>query len=284
MNDLAPPLPPIPAGFRLPFFYGALHNVGIDYLVPPERVNGHLAGTGLSAALLDGKACVSFNYQLYFAQFDFGPSVTQEIELNIIAFPTASSTLLPDLTYRQFAQGEDQTKLRGNWRIQVACDAPIAIRAGKELFNEPKFPAWFKTTMPSPNADPGAVWQVECLDASLTPDGNDIIKHDKPLFSFRADLAGLLPAPVSIAPFTEYGTDPKHRTLAAPLNVYQNYQHFALDGQGSKRVSLTVQDPQSGVGADLQALLKDAHPVGAWSYQSPIVAAQNRPYYTATKP
>ncbi|WP_174501731.1 hypothetical protein [Streptacidiphilus neutrinimicus] len=283
MNELAPPLPPIPAGFRLPFFYGALHNIGIDYLVPPERVNGHLAGTGLSPALLDGKACVSFNYQLYFAQFDFGPSVTQEIELNIIAFPTASSNLVPELTYRQFAQGEDQTKLRGNWRIQVACDAPIAIRAGKELFNEPKFPAWFKTTMPSPNADPSAVWQVECLDASLTPDGNDIIRHDTSLFSFKADLSGLLPAPVSMAPFTEYGTDANRRTLAAPLNVYQNYQHFAFDGQGGKRVSLTVDDAESGVGADLKALLKDAHAVGAWSYQSPIVAAQNRPYYSATK-
>ena len=284
MNDLTAPLPPIPAGFRLPFHYGALHNIGIDYLVPLNRVNGHLAGTGLSPAVMDGKACVSFNYQLYFAQFDFGPSVTQEIELNIIAFPTASSSLLPDLTYAQFAQGEDQTKLRGNWRVQVACDAPIAIRAGKMLFNEPKFPAWFKTTMPSPNANPGAVWKVECLDAELTPDGNDIIKRDKPLFSFEANLSGLLPAPVSIAPFTEYGTDPKQRTLAAPLNDYQPYEHYALDGQGRERVRLTVEDAESPVGADLAALTEGMQAVGVWSYQSPTVAAQNRPYYTATKP
>jgi hypothetical protein len=285
MNDLAPhPLPAIPDGFRLPFHYGALHNVGVDYLVPLDRVTRHLAGTGLSPAVLDGKACVSFNYQLYFAQFDFGPSVTQEIELNIIAFPTASSSLVPDLTYVQFAHGEDQTKLRGNWRIQVACDAPPAIRAGKKLFNEPKFPAWFKTTMPSPNADPGTVWKVECLGAELTSDGDDIIKHDKPLFSFQADLSGLLPAPVSIAPFTEYGTDPQHRTLAAPLNVYQPYQHYALDGQGHQRVRLAVEDPKSAIGADLAALTKGVHAVGVWTYQSPTVAAQNRPYYTATKP
>lgn len=284
MNDFAPPLPPVPEGFRLPFHYGAFHNVGIDYLVPMDRVNSHLAETGLSPAVLDGKACVSFNYQLYFAQFDFGPSLTQEIELNIIAFPTASSNLMPDLTYAQFAQGEDQTKLLGNWRIQVPCDAPLAISAGKTLFNEPKFPAWFKTTMPSPNADPGSVWKVECLEAELTPDGNDIIKLDKPLFSFQADLTGLLPAPVSIAPFTEYGTDSLTRTLAAPLNVFQPYQRYALDGEGHERVRLTVEDPDSPVGADLVALTEGEHAVGVWSYQSPTVAAQNRPYYTATKP
>lgn len=177
----------------------------------------------------------------------------------------------------------------GEWRGERSVDSASYVSVGpggvpQVRFNEPKFPAWFKTTMPSPNADPGAVWQVECLAASLTPDGNDVIKHDKPLFSFRADLAGLLPAPVGIAPFTEYGTDAKLRTLAAPLNVYQNYQHFAFDGRGKERVGLTVQDPRSGIGADLLALIKDAHAVGAWSYQSPIVAAQNRPYYSATRP
>ncbi|WP_316527581.1 hypothetical protein [Kitasatospora brasiliensis] len=64
------PLPPVPEPYHLPFHYGALHNIGVDYLVDLDRARELLAKRhpGLSTARFDGGACVSLNYQLYFAQ------------------------------------------------------------------------------------------------------------------------------------------------------------------------------------------------------------------------
>ena len=86
------PLPPVAAPYQLPFHYGALHNIGLDYLVGPDPVREVLAKhhPALTAADFDGQCLVSLNYQLYFAQYQFGGGITQEVEVNIVAYPTAA--------------------------------------------------------------------------------------------------------------------------------------------------------------------------------------------------
>ncbi|TLQ42670.1 hypothetical protein [Streptomyces marianii] len=280
-------LPPVHTDFRLPFQIGALHHIGLDFLVDPDPVRRRLESenSDLDVTLFDSKACISMNYQLYFAQFAGGGSLTQEIELNIIAHPKASSTFLPDLCYRQFAEGQDQTKLNGCWRIQVVCDSPLAIKAGKELFGEPKRPAWFETVMPSPNAAPSGTWRVTCKRAGLE-NGQKIVPSDKTMFSFEIDLTEVTPMPVSMAPITMYGRSPSNdnggRTIAAPFNVCQPYLLYPLAPEDEDRYQVSVIEHESGIGADLGSLVGDAKPVSAWAYQSPPVASQHRPYYART--
>ncbi|WP_314615219.1 hypothetical protein [Streptomyces stackebrandtii] len=151
------PLPPVAAPYQLPFHYGALHQIGVDFLVEPEPVRDLLAKhhPALSAAEFDGQAVVSLNYQLYFAQYGFGGGITQEIEFNVIAHPTTEAHRLPRLSYEEYAHGVDQTRLLGIARVHVLCDNPLAIDAGRRLFAEPKHPGWFETTMPSPNGPAG---------------------------------------------------------------------------------------------------------------------------------
>lgn len=155
-HDQPLPLPPVPAPYQLPFHYGALHNIGIDYLVDPAPVREVLAERHpeLTAADFDGRACVSLNYQLYFAQYPNGGGITQEIEVNIIAHPTGAAGRLGAIGYQEYARGVDQTKLLGIARIHVLCDNPLAIDAGTKLYAEPKYPGWFETTMPSSTAPP----------------------------------------------------------------------------------------------------------------------------------
>ncbi|WP_241999899.1 hypothetical protein [Streptomyces klenkii] len=282
------PLPPVPDPFRLPFHYGALHQVGIDWLVDPDPVRKLLAAHHpdlTAAAFEDGRALVSLNYQLYFAQYAFGGGITQEIEFNIIAFPSDEGGRLPQLTYAQYAQGWDQTKLLGIARIHVLCDNPFAIRAGRELYAEPKHPGWFEVGLPSLNGPAGEIWTVRCKTATIGPD-DTLEKDTRPLLDVTAELDGLTAVAASSAPVTGYGTDREGRLLAGPMNVYQPYRWYDLaTPEHSGRTRLAVHAADSDLGRDISAVLGAGAPaVGAWTYQSPPVAAHTRPYYLPTRP
>ncbi|MCX4744388.1 hypothetical protein OG455_02460 [Kitasatospora sp. NBC_01287] len=283
-------LPPVPAPYQLPFHYGALHNIGIDFLVDPVPVRALLAEhhPELAAADFDGRACVSLNYQLYFAQYPFGGGMTQEIEVNIVAHPEQAAHRLAALDYQQYARGFDQTKLLGIARIHVLCDNPLAIDAGRRLYAEPKYPGWFETVMPSLNGPADQQrWSITCKRAEPGAAGADgaggIERSDHTLFSFEAELAGLAGEPVNNTPITGYGTDPRAGLLAGPMNVYQPYRHHFLEPGSEERVRLTVTDATAPVGRDLTALIGPAPAAGVWTYQSAPVAAHNRAYYLAAK-
>ncbi|MEW1723284.1 hypothetical protein [Streptomyces sp. NPDC093109] len=277
-DDLS--LPPVAAPYQLPFHYGALHNIGLDFLVDPAPVRKALAEhhPDLSAAEFEGRACVTLNYQLYFAQYPNGGGITEEIECSVVAYPTACADRFARLSYEEYAHGHDQTKLLGIARLHVLCDNPLAIEAGTELYGEPKYPAWFETTLPSLNGPAGDLWTVACKKATHASSGAAVDREDRALFSFSADLTGLPRTSVNNTPITGYGTDQAGRPLAGPMNVYQPYQYIALTG-AAERVRLTVHDLTSAVGADLTTLVGGAPAVGAWTYQSAPVAAHNRPYY-----
>lgn len=279
------PLPPVPEPFRLPFHYGALHQVGVDWLVDAGPVRELLGKQhpGLTAAVFDeGRALVSLNYQLYFAQYDFGGGVTQEIEFNVVAFPTAEAGRLPRLTYAQYAQGWDQTKLLGIARLHVVCDNPFAIRAGRELYAEPKFPGWFEVGLPSLNGPAGDTWTVRCKDAAIGPD-DTLERGSGQLLDLAARLDGLTPVAAGSAPVTGYGTDREGRLLAGPMNVYQPYRWYDLSApEHAGRTRLTVHAPAGDLGRDVRGLVDaEAPAAGAWTFQSPPVAAHHRPYYLA---
>ncbi|MFF2142450.1 hypothetical protein [Kitasatospora sp. NPDC058190] len=274
------PLPPVPEPYHLPFHYGALHNVGVDYLVEPERARQVLGKRhpGLAVAAFDGGACVSLNYQLYFAQYPNGGGITQELEINLVAHPVFAEERIPVVNYGQYARGYEQTKLLGIARLHVLCDNPLAIAAGRRLYAEPKHPGWFETTMPSLNAP--AVrerWSVSCRRATLGADG--LNRHDEELLSLEVDLIGLTAESVNNTPITGYGTDDEGQLLAGPLNVYQPYRYYALDDRTADRVRLDLGNPAEESARDLALLISDAPAAGVWTYQSPPVAAHNRAYY-----
>jgi hypothetical protein len=282
-SSARPPLPPTPPGFELPFYYGSLTNIGVNYLVEPARVLPFLAGTGLTAALMrpDERetrryACVSYNYQLYWAQFPTGSGTTQEIELNIIVYPEGAARFAPEVTFKQFIMGNEQTKLYGNHRVHVACDSDVAIDAGRTLFGEPKFKASFVTTMPSLNGRADVPWRISCnapAGAEGTPGAM--------LWAFRADLTGLSSVPSSFAPISEYGTR-DGRMLVAPWNILSPFANYLFGPSDAGRVELAYGQPQPNLppmAQDLRAMVGDTPAASAFVVQSPPVAMQNRPYY-----
>lgn len=292
--------------YGLPFHYGTFTNIGVDYLVAPDKARALLSTAAtkerLSAVVFGTdpatyKACVSFNYQLYFAQFAQVAGITQEIELNVVAFPTAEASRTPQLSYKEYAAGLDQSRRTGFSRINVLCDSDMAIAAGKALFNEPKTKAAFAYTLPVPNATAGGPeaadrWKVSSGKTGATPNGGEFAPDDR-YFTFTADLHGLRGLPVSSAPFTEYGTrkhgtPPADKPLAAPLNVFSPYSWYDLDGKSglvklSPGTEGTQQTPKPyDLVKPFISVIKDLQPAGAWVYQSPPVAMQNRPYWVTT--
>lgn len=293
-------------GFSLPFFYGTFTNFGLDYLVDAKAARELLkqssGGDKISAGVFDdGKALVSLNYQQYFAQFQHFSGVTQEIELNVVAFPTKDAALTPKLTYKRYAHGEDQTGRLGFWRTHVDCDSQPAIDAGKALFDEPKHKSGFTYALPVPNgttpvagppaeakkrADAVDVWHVDCGEFGTAVKG--AFPADKVYYSVDATLRGLSPQPVSAAPSTEYGArsagsgaQRKKKPVAAPLNVFSPYTWYDLSGvKGKVTVKLGKAQPHAhSYTKTFIELIAGKDPVGAWVYQSPPAAVQNRPYW-----
>lgn len=273
--------PDIAQPFQLPFFYGALHNVGVDFLVDAGFAESVLKRRHpqLQAALFDGQACVSINYQLYFAQYASGGGVTQEVEINIVALPRGAAHRVGELSYADYARGLEQTKLLGIGRMFVLCDNLIAIDAGVKLFAEPKSFATFTVDMPSPNGPATQAWAITCHQPGRYPDARSDEGEQVDLFTLHASTAGLSPVAVENTPITGYGTDGQQRLIAGPMHVHDFYQYYALTPETDSAVDMVVHDWRSPVGSCLDELIGACPAVGMWTYQSSPVATHNRPYF-----
>ena len=263
------PLPPIPAGFGLPFSYASLSNCEVLYLVDVANVQRYLEGTGLAPASFDGQACVSFNHQLYTAQFPGGASITQEIELNILAYPIEMAGVVARVSFKEFVMGEEQSKILGNHRVWVPCDADLAIKAGKELFGEPKFKTSFSISIPSLNDPSVTAWSFTC---------NDPADAKVSIFSCTADLGGMNATASNPTPHTEYGKA-DGRLIGCRWNVLAPYQTSFLSGAARNPVKLAIGKSTHPMAADMKTLIGATPAAAVRTFQSAPAAIQSRAYF-----
>ncbi|MDJ0616462.1 MAG: hypothetical protein QNJ63_06885 [Calothrix sp. MO_192.B10] len=291
MTSVGKPLPSVPYPFTMPFYYASLTNIGVFYLVPGERVMPYLANTGLSPALFEGQALVSFNFQLYAGQFSAGidtppekwstsgAGLTQELELNIVSYPTERADQVAEVTFSQFMLGDEQSKLLGNHRVHVPCDADVAIEAGKTLFGEPKFKTTFGVNLPSPNP----VRQDTC---PYKPEWvekwgfrvNDPKDSNKAIFTCIVDLSGLTKLPGNFSPITEYGTF-EGQMIGCRWNILQPMETCFLTSETASRVHLVLGESDHPMKADMAKLIGDSPASAVRTFNSAPAAIQSRAYY-----
>jgi hypothetical protein len=265
------PLPPVPASCVPSFYYFSLWNCAVYYLVDPAVVRPHLEGTGLEPAIFGGRASVSFNFQLYTSQFPQGASVTNELELNVVAQASARSKDVPAVTLGQFLLGDEQTKIVGHRHVHVPCDNPHAVAAGRDQFGEPKFLTTFTTALPSLNDPTVATWRFTCHD----PDQATSV-----IFACTVDVRGLTPTAGNVSPITEYGTV-AGRLVAARWNLFQPVQTYLLGADAGSRVQLTYGDSAHAMRRDMQALIGELPAAAVCTLQPAPVAVQSRAFYPA---
>lgn len=266
------PLVPIPEGFGLPFYYSSLFNIGVFYLADLEVAQSYLAGTSLLPAIFDGKALVSYNFQHYTGQFPNGSSITQEIELNILAYPETLATHVAEVTYEQYILGEEQSKILGNHRVHVPCDNDGAIAAGVELFGEPKFKTTFTINIPSLNDPSVTSWMFTCNDPNHPNSKEDAI------YTVEANLQGLAFVPGNFSPITEYGQH-EGKLIGCRWNILQPNQVYFLQENEQDRITLSYGTSDHQMGTDLRKLLDNAQVVAVRTIASPPAAVQARAYY-----
>lgn len=272
-----PVQPPIPSGFGLPFYYASLYNCAMYFAAEPRVVAPYLEGKPLRPALFGGKCLVYFNYQLYTAQFPQFMSVVGEIELNIVSYPEVAEGRTPTLSAREFITGEDQTKLYGNLRVHVPCDNPNAIKAGIELFGEPKFQTTFDVSLPSWNDPTALTWKFTCNDPKAKPPKPGGAPQPT-IFTADADLRNLTPEPGNVSPTTEYGIL-DGRLICCRWNILEPHDTYFLDARQAKRVSVTYGESKHPMRGDMQTLVGERPCVAVQTFASRPAAIQSRAFY-----
>lgn len=285
-------LPAIPQPFTMPFYYANLCNCGVYYLVDLERVTPYLENTGLAPAIFhEDKAVVSYNFQLYAGQFSAGndlspdkwatqgASLTQELELNILAYPKDLADWVAQVSFRQYMLGGEQSKLLGNHRVHVPCDSDIAIAAGMQLFGEPKFKTSFKVNIPSYN--PVRASGDKYVPEWVQPWGfrvDDPQDASQAIFTTMIDLSGCTNVPASVSPITEYGTF-ENVLIGCRWELLGPMATYFFDTDPNKRVDLVYGTSDHQMKKDMEKLIGDTPAKAVQTFISAPAAIQSRAYY-----
>ncbi len=285
-------------GFTMPFSYASLQSFWLYYLVEVDLVSSVLPdtppGAGLRAARFrdvdDEYAMVSLDLQRYTGHGDAFLEHVEEVEFNVYAYPEAKDGRVPLLSWQDFLRGNDQTKSIGGYRIHVPCSNPQAVEAGRGFFGEPKFVAFFDYTVPSPNSAPSSVWKYGVYDIIAPPAAlqneypmADLNKQGDLIFQVEADLTGVETFEVNASPIIEYGVNPyqSNRMVANWWSFYDTFTTSFLTPEQGANVTLSLgeHDDAHGVRADLMKLVANRVPVAAQTYESPIVSAEDGPWF-----
>jgi hypothetical protein len=257
--------PPIPKGFSLPFYYASVQGIWAYYKVSPQKVGPYLEGIALEPALFDGDALVLLHFQRYTGFISSGLSVVNEVQLNIVAYPSALAAQAPAISFADFLAGGEQSKTFGAYRLYVPADNPFAAKAGQELFYEPTFVTTFAYTVPNINDASQTTWAVTC---------NDPNDPKQTIFTLELDANPPGLALSAMSPIMQYTRDPNGQLFAYTWNVFGAFQSAILDcgpalvlGQSPHPMRAAMQDLLDGVPA-----------AGMQTFETAPVATSTRGY------
>jgi hypothetical protein len=266
-----------------PFYYGSHNIIEVLYRVNPANVAPYLQGSGLQAATFsDGGTLAGFMFQLYTSQFNNGTEGTTEIELNAIALPQGRP--IPQMTAHEWAMGLDQSKVIGNQHIWVPCDDPVAIQAGIQKYDEPKFLTQFVTDVPSVNVDPAQDWNWICLAPGFTPSKDPKINQQNSIFYCNVSTKGLTPGMSNATPITEFGKvtaagPDKGKLIACRWDFPYPWPTWFLGSSDAGRVKIGYGNSTHPMQAAMKAMLAGGTPFVVRSNTSPPSAIETRTYY-----
>lgn len=177
------------------FNYGSLQSMMTFFSVDPSVVTPLLKGTGLVPGIFDGMALVNLNFERYAGFGGNYSTYVDEVEFNVVVYPSFRAGTEPALSVEEYLNGDDQSKTYGNYRINVPCDNPPAVKAGSEKYGEVKFVASFDFVVPDINAPEVTTWWIRCYPGVKAP------KSQTPyIFDLKVDTTGVgFPAPSTSA-------------------------------------------------------------------------------------
>ena len=281
--------PPLPEGFQEPFWYASLQSFWLYYRADPDLLRERLpAGSGLDVALFDfggghRAGLVSLDFQRYTGHGSQYLETTDEVEVNLYAYPRAREPQVPLMTWQQYLLGADQTKTIGGYRLHVPCDNQSAVLAGRGLYGEPKYLAVFDYTVPSLNGPPSATWTYQVyqdLGGPPAPPKPHTPVKGPLIYSIECDLSGTAAVPGSPSPLIEYGVL-DGRLVANFWDFYGPFDTYTI---GRADLIYGTEPDPTHTREDLQRLIGASQPIAAQVYTSPPVSAESRGWYQVPAP
>lgn len=217
------------------------------------------------------KAVVLLNFQRYTAHYNNALGITNEVEFNVIAYPGNRSPGVPYMSLETFLNGKDQTKTLGHLRLHVAADNAIAVKAGREVFGEPKFLANFNYDVPTLNSPPSRDWKVQLVN----PENKNQIVYD-----MNADFDGLQFWPTNCTPIPEFACG-LGRTVWTRWTIMGQFLTAMLDGKEDRaRVKLKIGSNDFVMTEDMRTLIGAKNkPVAAQTFVSLPACAEPEGFY-----
>jgi len=289
--------PPTPTDYQSPWYYASLQSFWLYYLVDPDVLRSRLpklgGGDELEVALFDvgggeQSGLASLDLQRYTGQ---GPNFlesTTEVEFNFYVYPKVREPDVPLVSVEDYLRGLEQTKTIGGYRLHVPCDDQNAVNAGKGLYGEPKYLAFFDYEVPSVNGPPWpphTFWRYRVYQdpGQASPP----VKGGPLVFGIDCDLAGAPFVPANPSPLIEYGVLTHAGAPRLVANFWDFYGPFdtyfiaGLDPPWRAKLELGTEPDDQGVIADLKLLIGDAQPIAAQVYTSSPVSAESRGFFLA---
>lgn len=226
------------------FNYASLSALLVYWRVPASVVRPLLKGTGLQPAIFGGQALVNLNFERYggVGSNYFTPVV--ETEFNVVSYAARYARQVPPLTLAQYLNGDDSTKLYGNFRAHVACTDPTAVKFGSQKYGEIKFVCTYDYAVPDVNDPTVLGWSLRCFDRRPAP------KSGLPyIFDLKASFQSSPGQIVNISPLPAYANLRKGKKtlmVVSSRNVYGPFHMWVpsppATGFPASTVALTIGD------------------------------------------
>ena len=275
-------MPKLPQEFdAFPFYYASLQCQWVYWYIDPEIAEPFVKDTGLCVARFpdpDGRdrAVILLNFQRYTAHYDNALGTVNEVEFNLLAYPANRVPGVPKMSLVEYLHGRDQTKTIGHLRLHVAADNQVAVKAGREVFGEPKFFATFNYKVPALNAKPvgdppvqAQVWQIELV----SPDDREDI-----VYRLNANFADYRWTQTNCTPIPEFATG-LGRTVWTRWTIVGLFQTAMLTPGQAGAPRLEIGQNDFAMTRDMRALFTDPVLAAAQIFDSPPACIEPRGFY-----
>ena len=292
------PIPAIPPETRIPlftvtstsaghtnvptartFYYAGIQSIWIWWLVDLKVLTKAVSRFKMKPYDFGGRGAVNINFFNAAAMYgsgqpgNMGIGGFNETEVNVVAYASKVAPHVPQgISLEDFLAHGEPTKRVGNMRLWVACDDPVAVAAGQQVFFENKFLTPYTYSVPAFNNPSQRTYDWQCHD----PKDSSLL-----IYEASVDLAGLTPTPVpgNGSEIIDLSYDrASRRPVGSRRNYLGLYTTYPLP-RGSKAVTLSMGKSTHKMGRDMRTLIGSLKPKVIQTFVSPPCIAEAAGYY-----
>ena len=274
-------LPDIPVPSALSFYYAGISSIWLWYRAPLDVLRAYVEPLGMTPYDFGGgQGAVNINFFNAVCFYGSGQPGNQglggfnETEINVMAYATKVAANVPSgISLNQYLVSGDPTKRIGNYRVWVACDDPVAVACGIQVFMENKFLVAYDYDVPGPNnphTKPGTEFTYDwtCVDT-----------EGASIYSAALKLDGLSCVPGNVSEVIDLSFDKASRRPVGSRRNYFGLFDTYLQPQVSYAVALKYGKSENAMRHDMERLIGKSTPVAIQMYKSPTCIAEAAGYY-----